>query len=159
MTPIINTLQSVCKMQGRIHILRKGVTLYVGLDGWPTKKILGFWWSKKAEITLETISFWQNISINIFRFSQFLYAMKACQWNLINFSQFSNALIRKEKKNLCSSQWEKKLRKTKSLFLTGCFMKSFNMITNPFFVSQAHSQPNFCFFWISGWRKTYQKGK
>ena len=28
-------------------------------------------WSKKAEITLETISFWQNISISIFKFSPF----------------------------------------------------------------------------------------
>ena len=31
--------------------------------GWPTKKMLGFRWSKMAKITLETISFWQNISI------------------------------------------------------------------------------------------------
>ena len=36
------------------------------------EKILGFRWSKKAEITLETISFWQNISISIFQFSPFL---------------------------------------------------------------------------------------
>ena len=28
-----------------------------------TMKILGFRWSKKAQITLETIGFWQNISI------------------------------------------------------------------------------------------------
>ena len=40
--------------------------------GWPTKKILGIRWSKKAEVTLETISFWQNISIGIFKFSLFL---------------------------------------------------------------------------------------
>ena len=45
----------------------------------PKKKILRFRWSKKAKITLETISFWQNISISIFKFSPFLYAMKACQ--------------------------------------------------------------------------------
>ena len=36
------------------------------------KKILGFRWSSKAEVTLETISFWENISINIFEFSPFL---------------------------------------------------------------------------------------
>ena len=36
------------------------------------KKILGFRWSKKAEATLETIRFWQNISISIFKFSSFL---------------------------------------------------------------------------------------
>ena len=36
------------------------------------KKILGSRWSKKAKIPLETISFWQNISISIFKFSPFL---------------------------------------------------------------------------------------
>ena len=72
------------------------------------EKISGVRWSKRAKIALETTSFWQNISISIFKFSPFLYTMKACQWNLINFSKFANALIRKEKKHLCSSQWEKK---------------------------------------------------
>ena len=37
-----------------------------------TKKIVGFRWSKKTKITLETIRFWQNISIIIFKFSPFL---------------------------------------------------------------------------------------
>ena len=46
---------------------------------------LGFTWSKKAKIALETISFWQNISIKILKFSPFLYTVKACQLNLINF--------------------------------------------------------------------------
>ena len=45
----------------------------------PTKKILGFRWYKKVKIALETVSFWQNISISIFKFSPFLYIMKACQ--------------------------------------------------------------------------------
>ena len=36
------------------------------------RKKLGFRWSKKTEITLETISFWQNISISILIFSSFL---------------------------------------------------------------------------------------
>ena len=36
---------------------------------WPEKNELGFRWSKKAEITLETIGLWQNISISIFKFS------------------------------------------------------------------------------------------
>ena len=36
------------------------------------KKSLGFRWSKKAEITLETIGFGQNVSIRIFKFSPFL---------------------------------------------------------------------------------------
>ena len=47
--------------------------------GWPTKKMLGFRWSKMAKITLETISFWQNISMSIFKVSPFLYIMKACR--------------------------------------------------------------------------------
>ena len=44
--------------------------------------ILGFRWFKKAKITLETIRFWQNISISIFKYSPFLHKIKACQWNL-----------------------------------------------------------------------------
>ena len=36
------------------------------------KKYLGFREFKKAKISLETISFWQNISIIIFKFSSFL---------------------------------------------------------------------------------------
>ena len=52
-------------------IFKKGA-LYIGHHGWPTKKILGFRWSEEAEITLETISFWQDISISISKFSPFL---------------------------------------------------------------------------------------
>ena len=147
------------RYQGRIQTFGKGVALSVGNHGWPTKKTLGFRWSKKAKIMVETISFWQNISISIFNFFSFLYAMKACQRNLINFSRSANVFIRKEKKHLCSSQWEKKnCRKVGICCITGCFIKSFNLIINHFFVSQAYSQPNF-YFLISGWRKKYQKGK
>ena len=32
---------------------KKGA-LYIGHHGWPTKKMLGLRWSKKAETTLET---------------------------------------------------------------------------------------------------------
>ena len=80
---------------------------------------------------------------------------KACQWNLINFSQFANALIRKEKKHLHSSQWETKKREKLDFAFVLYFL---NMIINHFFVSQAHSQSNFCFL-ISGWRQKYQKVK
>ena len=51
---------------------RGGGAICVGHHGWPVKKVLGFRWSKKAEITLETVSFWQNIYISIFKFSPFL---------------------------------------------------------------------------------------
>ena len=58
-------------LQGRIQRFRKGVALFVDHHGWPTKKSLGFRWSKKAKITLETTSFEQNISISIFKFSPY----------------------------------------------------------------------------------------
>ena len=39
--------------------------------------MVGFRWSKTAKITLKAISFWQNISVSIFKFSLFLYTMNA----------------------------------------------------------------------------------
>ena len=63
---------------------------------------------EKGQYNDRNYSFWQNISISIFKFSPFLYTLKAWQWNLINFSKFANALIRKEKKHLYSCQQEKK---------------------------------------------------
>ena len=51
------------------EILKRGV-LYVGHHGWPTKKILGFKWSKKAKIMLETKAFGETfLSV----FSNFLH--------------------------------------------------------------------------------------
>ena len=53
------------------EILKKGgCSMLATMVGWQKK--LGFRWSKKAEITLETIGFWQNIYISIFKFSPFL---------------------------------------------------------------------------------------
>ena len=47
-----------------------------GAPCWPPwlagEEILGLRWSRKAELTLETISFEQIISIGIFKFSPFL---------------------------------------------------------------------------------------
>ena len=54
------------------EIFKRGGALYVGHHDWSAKKILGFRWSKKVEVTLETITFWQNICISIFKFSPFL---------------------------------------------------------------------------------------
>ena len=63
--------------QGWIQRFLKGGVLYVSQHGWPAKKILGFRCSEKAEVTLETISFWQNISISIFKiFSIFIEFFK-----------------------------------------------------------------------------------
>ena len=51
------------------EILKRGA-LYVGHHGWSTKKILGFRWSKKAKITLETKVFGETfLSV----FSNFLH--------------------------------------------------------------------------------------
>ena len=50
------------------EILKRGV-LYVGHHGWPTKKILGFKWSKKAKIMLETKAFGETF---LSAFSNFL---------------------------------------------------------------------------------------
>ena len=53
------------------EIFKRGEALYAGHRGWPVMNILGFRWSKKTEETLETISFWRNISISISDFLQF----------------------------------------------------------------------------------------
>ena len=109
-------LSHLHRIQGRIQRFLKGGTLYVGHRGWPAKKILGFRWSKKAEVTLETISFWQNISISIFKFSPFLS---------IKSYQFTKFLIQQSVK-------KEKLRKVGLCVITGCFIKLFKMIGNHF---------------------------
>ena len=77
---------SIIKIQGRILRFWKGVVLYVGHYDWSTKKILGFSWSKKAKIMLETISFWQNISVSIFKFSPLITADNpAINWYFLKF--------------------------------------------------------------------------
>ena len=145
-------------MQGRIQRFWKGVALYVGHHSWPPKKILGFRWSKKAKITLET-SFGQNISTWIFKFSPYLYTVKACQWNRINFSKFTNALTRKEKKDLCSSQREKKLRKVGPYFITGCFIKSFDMIIYDLLFLKLIRSPTFAFWYQDDTRNIKRRSR
>ena len=66
-------LMTMLRLQGRIQRFWKGVALCVGHHVWPTKKILGLRWSKKAKIMIEAIDFWKNISISIIKFSLFLY--------------------------------------------------------------------------------------
>ena len=57
------------------------------------------------------------------------------------------------------SMRKKKLREFALCSITDCFIKPFKMMINHiFFISQAHSQRNFCFM-KSGRRKKYQKGK
>ena len=59
--------------------------------------------------------------------------VKACRWNLIYFSKFTNAFIRKEKKTITQQSMRKsKLRKVGLCFKTGCFKKLSKMIINHF---------------------------
>ena len=116
-------------MQGRIQRFWIRGPLYVGHHVCPTKKISGFRWSKNAKITLETISFCQNIFFSIFKVSRFLYTMKTCRWNLINFSKFTNPL---------------------EFFTTGYFIKPFKMIINQIFFNWSfHSQD---LFYLLQWK-------
>ena len=56
---------------------------------------------------LETISFWRNISISIFKFSPSLCAIEVYGRNIFNFSKFTIVLIRKEKKMLIQQSMRK----------------------------------------------------
>ena len=56
---------------------------------------------------LETMSFWRNISISIFKFSPSLCAIEVYGRNIFNFSKFTIVLIRKEKKNAHTTVNEK----------------------------------------------------
>ena len=95
----------------------------------PTMKILGFKWSKKAKITLETIGFWQNIFINILKFSPFLHTMKACQFFKI-WKPFDNE---REKNTHAAVNENRKTEKRWTLFYNSYFIKLFNMLMNHFF--------------------------
>ena len=142
---IIVTLILDILVQGLIQRFWKGVALYVGHHGWSTKKSLGFRWSKKAKITLETKSlakyFYQHFQIfSIFICNESL-SMKYYQF-FKTCQRFGKEI---EKTLIQQSMRKEKLREV------GCFIKSFNIIINHFLVSQAHL--------ISGWRKKYQKEK
>ena len=103
------------------------LALYVGHHGWPTKKILGFRWSKKAKITLETKSFGE-IFLSVFsNFYNESLPMKSYQ-----FFKIYQAFIRKEKKQSYNSQWEKKkLRKVEIFFyLTGYYLTGYEALEN-----------------------------
>ena len=98
--------------------------------------------------------FYQNFQIfPIFICNESL-AMKSYQ-----FFKICKRFDKESEKTLMQRSVRKeKLRKVGLCFITGCFIKFINMIVNHFFVLQTHLQPNFC-FWISGWRKKYQKGE
>ena len=88
----------------------------VGHHGCPTKKILDFKWSKKAEITLETISFLVKYFYQYFQiFSVFINKMLSIFQNLL-------ALWQRKRKNTHAAVNEK--RKSWILFYNRLFYKA-----------------------------------
>ena len=83
----------------RMQRFGKGGALYVGHHGWPTKKILGFRWSKKVKITPENLISWRNL--NDRELIDYFYQC---------FQLFSD---------------EETLRKVELCVITGCFIKPF----------------------------------
>ena len=81
------------------------------------KEILSFRWPEKAKTTLETKVFWRNISFSIFKVSPSLHIMKAFRRNLLSFSRFSYAFIRKENILTQHSMSKVKLRKLGLCFI------------------------------------------
>ena len=113
--------------QGGIQRFLKEGVLYVGHHSLPVKKILGFRWSKKAEIMLETGKLFLSV------FSNFL--IKIFVKSLINFLKFTNALIRKEKTNTHTAVNEKrKIEKNWALFHNRLFYKALKGATKLYFM-------------------------
>ena len=76
--------------------------------------------------------------------------MKALPMKSYEFFKICKSFDKEREKTLMQESMRKeKPRKVGLCFITDCFISSFNMIINHFFVSQAHSQPSFCFL-ISG---------
>ena len=112
--------------QGRIQRFRKGLALCVGHHGWLTKKILVFRWSKKAKITLETIGFWQNISISILTFSSIFIYNGSLPMKSYQVSKICKRFDKERVKTLMKQSVRKeRLGKVELCFITGCFIKSF----------------------------------
>ena len=110
----------------------------MALYGWPTKKILSFRWSKKAKITLEATCFWQNISICILKFSSIFIYNGSLPMKSYQIFKISKRFDKEREKTLMQQSMRKeRLRKVGLCFITGCFMKSFNMIINNFFFASS----------------------
>ena len=59
------SLEKIAFAEPDPEILKGGGALYVDHHDWPTEKILGLRWSKKARITLET-KFFGKIFLSVF---------------------------------------------------------------------------------------------
>ena len=107
----------------------------------------------KDNVVQEQIQrFWKGVALHVGHHGWQTKKILGLRW-----SKKAKMTLEREKALMQQSMGKEKLRKVGLCFKTGCFIMSFNMI-NHFFVLQAHSQPNFC-FWISGWHKKYKKGK
>ena len=87
--------------RGKRYILKRRGALYVGHHSWSTKKILGFRSFERAKIT---IKFWRNISSCIFRFSPIFIYNESLLMKSYKVFKIYEYLVRKKKKNSCSSQ-------------------------------------------------------
>ena len=84
------------------------------------EKKLGFRWSKKAKLTLEIISFWQNISIGILKFSPFLHKIKLAN-DSHQFFKICKCFDKESENTLMQQSMRKeKLGKVGLYFSTGC---------------------------------------
>ena len=119
----------------------------MALYGWPTKKILSFRWSKKAKITLEATCFWQNISICILKFSSIFIYNGSLPMKSYQIFKISKRFDKEREKTLMQQSMRKeKQRKVGLCFITGCFIKSFNMIINHFFCFASSFAAQFLIF-------------
>ena len=114
---ILLKIRNMTDIQGWIQRFWIERTLYVNHHGWPTKKILGFRWFKKAKVTLETKVFGETfLSV----FSDFLFfneslPMKSYQFFKIYIRFYKK---REEKHTLIQQPMKKeKLRKSGIRFI------------------------------------------
>ena len=132
--------------QGWIQRFWKERALCVGHHSWPTKKILGFRWSKNANV--RNYSFWRNISFSIFKFCPFLNIMKACRWNQ-SFKIYKRFYKKREETRNSHTSVNEKRRNKKSwnfFYLTGYFMKPLKMAINHFFFNRSFCSQDFFYF-------------
>ena len=114
----------------------------------------------KTKKTLETVSFWRKTFFNFF--FPYLYLMKTCRWNLINFSKFTNAFIKKKniqltliQQSMKKENWEKlDFALEQNIFYSHLKYQSFffnRSFCSRFFILQP--------FFDTWWHKKYQKGE
>ena len=85
-----------------------GGAVYVGHHGWSTKKFLGFKWSEKAKITLETKAF-DEIFLSVF--PNFLHFNESMPMKYQFFKIYIHLYKKREKALIQQSMRKEKLRK------------------------------------------------